>query len=119
MAELFRKKDPRGVEVYASEEQWEHHIVFQHEDMEDNLDAVVQTVLAPDSIYESHDSAPPMDYREVYNKEVKSASYYPRHKYTKVVVSTLGGGAEVITSYPGNSETQGTVGEAVYRAPED
>jgi len=117
MAELFCQRDPRGVKVYASVEQWEQHVVFQHEDMEENLDAVIQTVAAPDSIYESHDSEPPMDYREIYNKEVKSATYYPEHKLTRVVVSTLGGGAEFITSYPGDSETQGTIGEAIYRAP--
>lgn len=118
MAELFRQKDPRGIEVYSSEEQWNQHVLFQHEDMEENLNAVIQTVMAPDSIYESHDSEPPMDYREIYSKEVKTATYYPEHKFTRVVVSTLGAGAELITAYPGDSETQGTIGEAIYRAPE-
>jgi len=118
MPELFREKDPRGVKVYITKAQWERHVTFEHEEMGENLDAIIQTVIAPDSIYESHDSEPPMDYREIYNKEVKTATYYPEHRLTRVVVSTSGGGAEIITAYPGDTETQGTVGEAIYRAPE-
>lgn len=118
MGDFIEARDPRGIKVFCSKSQWEHHIVNNdtgHPIMQDNIDAIIKTIQSPDFIFESHDSDPPLDYREVYSKEVASATYYDKIPYTVVVVSSLGGSAEVITTYPAKKPDGGTRGEAIYR----
>lgn len=76
MSDFIEVKDPRGVKIYCTKSQWNQHIVSEetgHPMMADNVDAVVATISKPDYIYESHDSDPPLDYREVFSKRVESA----------------------------------------------
>lgn len=84
--------------------------------MQENISAVMETLQDPDYIYESHDSDPPLDYREVFSKKVTSATYYSKAPYTKVVVAIVGGSGEVITAYPAKNPFGGTKGEAIYSA---
>ncbi|MDE7011419.1 MAG: hypothetical protein K2O93_09400 [Oscillospiraceae bacterium] len=118
MSDFIEIKDKRGVKIFCSKSQWENHIVSEsgHPIMRDNIYAVEETLRAPDIIYESHDSDPPGDYREVFSKEVESATYHSKQPYTKVVVSVVGGSGEVITAYPAKNPRGGTQGEAIYRA---
>lgn len=120
MSVYFEATDPRGIHVRCTKEQWINHIVDGHSMMEGNEDAIRKTISSPEFIYESHDSDPPMDYREVYSRREESASYYtPTVPYTKVVVSTLGNGGEVISAYPAKNATGGTKGEPVYEWTEN
>ncbi len=120
MSDFIEVKDPRGVKIYCTKSQWNQHIVSEetgHPMMADNVDAVVATISKPDYIYESHDSDPPLDYREVFSKRVESATYYSSSiPFTKVVVSVVGGSGEIITAYPARNATGGTIGEAIYCA---
>lgn len=115
MANIVEGKDPRGVKVYCTENQWNSHVVLNHENMTGNEAAILATITSPLSIYESHDSDPPLDYREIYCKETPMATYYSiGMHYTKVVVSSLGGSAEIVTAYPAKKEEGGTIGEFKY-----
>lgn len=116
MSDIFEVKDKRGIKIYCTQDQWNNHIICGHTIMQENLHAVVETLLDPDYIYESHDSNPPLDYREVFSKQVPGATYYPKVPYTKVIVSVGGGGGEVITAYPAKDPTGGTKGGAIYSA---
>lgn len=120
MPDFILVKDPRGISVSCSVEQWEQHIT-QHSEMVDNVDAIIRTIEDPDVIYESHDSNPIMDCREMYVKEVKTASYYPSVKYTKVITSTIGGSSEVVTAYSSKKKENGRMPgkEALYVASEE
>ncbi|WP_140397170.1 hypothetical protein [Flavonifractor sp. An82] len=119
MAKKFEAKDPRGVTIYCEEDQWTRHIVNPstgHPIMEDNVDAIIETITSPEVIYESHDSLPSLNYREVYCKKSESSTYYfSNAPYTKVVVTTCGGSGEVITAYPARNAEGGTKGDAIYR----
>ena len=117
MPNVISTKDPRGITVSCSCEQWEQHVSL-HSEIAVNMDAVIDTIADPDAIYESHDSKPVMDYREMYVKEVKSASYYPSLKYTKVITSSMGGSSELITAYAAKNKENGSMPgkEAVYIA---
>nr|DAZ35057.1 MAG TPA: nuclease [Caudoviricetes sp.] len=119
MADIISEKDPRGIHVICSERQWAEHIIAGHSLMADNVESVAKTIRDPDVIYESHDSEPPLDYREVYVKKEKSATYYnSKAPYTKVVTSTLGGAAEIITAFNAKSLFGGMIEgeEAIYIA---
>lgn len=116
MSNVVEAKDPRGITVYCTAEQWETHIVAPtgHPMMQDNIDAIVETIESPDYIFESHDSDPPMDYREIYSKATPRATYHRSIPCTIVVVSSIGGSAEIITAYPAKKPDGGTKGEAIY-----
>lgn len=119
MADIISEKDPRGIRVTCSERQWAEHIIAGHALMADNVESVANTIRDPDAIYESHDSDPPLDYREVYVKKEESATYYnSKAPYTKVVTSALGGAAEIITAFNAKSLFGGMIGgeEAIYIA---
>ena len=121
MSDFIEAIDPRGVKIYCTLSQWENHIVADptgHPIMRDNVQAIIETLKSPDYIYESHDSDPPLDYREVFSKEVESATYYSMVPYTKVVVAVVGGSGEVITAYPAKNPTGGTKGKAIYESDE-
>ena len=110
MSDIIEEKDPRGVKIYCTQKQWENHIVADtgHPVMKENLLAVQETLRSPEYIYESHDSEPPLGYREVYSKKVPSASYYSTAPYTKL-----------ITAYPAKNPTGGTKGEPIYENHEN
>lgn len=115
MSEIIRQKDPRGVVVYCEESQWNNHIILNHPIMCGNESSVAETIEEPMTIYESHDSDPPMGYREIYCKETPSATYYSKGlRFTKVVVSTIGGSGEVVTAFPSKSAMGGSIGDAIY-----
>lgn len=118
MSDFIEVKDKRGVRIFCTKTQWDQHIISGsgHTMMQDNVLAVIETLSDPDYIFESHDSDPPRDYREVYSKEVESATYHSKMPYTKVVVSVVGGSGEVITAYPAKNPQGGTKGEAIYSA---
>jgi hypothetical protein len=118
MAELFRQKDPKGVEIFCESEQWEQHVLTGHSMMKDNMEAVISTIASPDYIHESHDSVPPGDYRIVYSKAEESATYYAKTSYTKVIASVCGGSGELITAYASRTAESGTMRdkEAIYIA---
>lgn len=119
MADIISEKDPRGIHVTCSERQWAKHIIAGHALMADNVESVANTIRDPDAIYESHDSDPPLDYREVYVKKEESATYYnSKAPYTKVVTSALGGAAEIITAFNAKSLFGGMIEgeEAIYIA---
>ena len=121
MSDIIEEKDPRGVKIYCTQKQWENHIVADtgHPVMKENLLAVQETLRSPEYIYESHDSEPPLGYREVYSKKVPSASYYSTAPYTKAIVNVIGGSGELITAYPAKNPTGGTKGEPIYENHEN
>lgn len=124
MGNILEAKDPRGVKIYISESTWDEHIIMEptgHPMMKENLDAIAKTIASPEKIYESKDSDPEhLDYREVYVKEVPSATYYnERVPYTKVVTRVLGGSGEVITAFPAKNPTGGIKGDAIYSANDE
>lgn len=89
-----------------------YYIIHRTYCHEDNILAIEDTIRDPDAIYESHDSDPPMDYRELYVKRSELASYANTGTpYTKVVVFSGGGTAEVITTYNAPNETGGTASD--------
>lgn len=120
MDKILVEKDKRGITFSCTTDRWNGHIVQGHSMMANNLAAVAETVRDPDYIYESHDSNPPLNYREVLYKEVPSATYYSdKLPYTTVVASVLGGSAEIVTAYPSKKLGGGTQGEAIFCADDE
>ena len=123
MSNIIEAKDPRGIKISCSKSQWENHIAADtgHPVMaaESNIRAIIETIEAPDYIYESHDSVPSLDYREVFSKKADCATYYSTMPYTKVVVNIVGGSGEIITAYPAKNPTGGTRGDAIYCAADE
>lgn len=108
MGNIFEVKGYRGLKYYCSKKTWEEHVVAGHPMMKDNIPAIIEAVKAPGHIGESHDSDPPLDYREVYSKIVKDATYYDEDSpYTKVIVRIAGGYGEIISAYPAPNPTGG------------
>lgn len=119
MSNIFTVTDRRGIKIFCTQEQWNNHILCGHTMMRNNLPAIIETLKAPDYIYESHDSEPPLDYREILVKETPSATYFPNIPYTKVIVSMGGGWGEVITAFPAKNPKGGAKGEAIYSADDE
>lgn len=121
MDKVFEVVDPKGIRIYCEQSQWEMHIIDRadktgHPIMCDNIPAIEDTISAPEYIYESTDSVPPMDYRIVYIKASPRATYYEKTPYTKVVASVCGGSGEVVTAYNAKKVTGGWKGEPLYYA---
>ena len=118
MGDYIVARDPRGLKVTCSEQEWTGHVILEHSMMEGNESAVQNTISEPDYIFESHDSDPPMDERWVYTKKEAGASYDPKVPNTHVVVGVCGGSGEIITAYPTKNPRSGTIREkeAIYRA---
>lgn len=117
MPNIFEVKDRNGITIYCTEAQWYGHVVENHGIMEHNVEAIIETIKAPEIILPSHDTNPPLDERRIYTKESEIATYHPKVKYTHVIVSVCGGSGEVVTAYPNNSLTSGSSGEeAIYIA---
>lgn len=117
MAYIIDEKDKNGIHIRCELSQWENHIIQGHSMMENNIDAIRETIVDPDYIYESHDSDPPPE-RRIYTKKVSGATYYSsKVPFTHVVVSIDGGYGEVITAYPAKKHYSGSTGEeALYIA---
>lgn len=122
MGNVIETKGFRGLNFYCTESQWENHVIAEptgHPIMKNNIAAIIETVQHPDRIYESHDSKPPLDYRQIYCKEVDFATYHSKAPITKVVVSVLGNSGEIVTAYDSKNYTGGTKGEALYNADDE
>lgn len=113
---MFTVNNYRGVAVFCTEDRWKNHIVAGHTIMEENIEAVKDTISDPDSVYES--SRNPK--REVMFKQSPHSTY---NIYTEVVVeynSSYSGvvSGEVVTAFPNNAE-RGGIGNALYRKSQD
>ena len=86
MPNFFEVVDRSGIKVFCTKEQWDSHVALNHSIMVSNVDAIVETIREPELILPSHDTNHPLDERRIYTKESKSATYYPKLKYTHVVV---------------------------------
>lgn len=100
----------RTVSMYTYERD---HILEGHSSpMADNFTAIYDTIVAPDSVYESGE----FDNREVFFKNSEEATYYPK-LLTKVVVeynnTPMGSDGFVVTAFPTKKEG-GNVGVRVY-----
>ena len=99
----------KGLQVSCSEEQWKEHVVSTHSIMKNNIEAVKDTIIDPDSVYKTNK---PID-REVYFKLSALATYSTKF-YTKVVVEYKNDCGELVTAFPSRSETGG-IGDVVYK----
>lgn len=111
MSDIFTVSNYRGEMVSCSEERWNVHIFENHPIMKENMDAVKDTIVDPDAVYESNTN--PL--REVSFKKSLHSSY---RCLTKVIVeygsyngTTFG---KVVTAFPKETETGG-IGDVVYR----
>lgn len=99
----------RPVSMYTYERD---HILDGHSvPMADNFTAIYDTIVAPDSVYESGE----FDNREVFFKKTAKATYYP-NLLTKVIVeynTPTGSDGYVVTAFPAKKEG-GNVGVRVY-----
>lgn len=117
MGNIIEERDRNGIRITCSDAQWISHIALNHSIMTKNVDAVRETIVDPDYIFESHDSEPPLDERRIYTKEVTTATYHTKIPHTHVVVSICGGTGEVITAYPAKNPRSGSSkGDALYVA---
>lgn len=117
MGNIIEERDRNGIRITCSDSQWTSHISMNHTIMKDNIEAVKETIINPDYIFESHDSNPPLDDRRIYTKEVTTATYHNKIPYTHVIVSVCGGTGEVVTAYPAKNPRSGSLkGEALYVA---
>ena len=117
MGNIIEERDRNGIRITCSDSQWESHVALNHSIMGRNVDAVRETIVDPDYIFESLDSEPPLDDRRIYTKEVTTATYHPKIPYTHVVVSICGGTGEIITAYPAKNPRSGSSkGDALYVA---
>ncbi|MCM1127707.1 MAG: hypothetical protein NC429_14705 [Lachnospiraceae bacterium] len=107
-----------GCTVSCSKSQWDSHIVYEHAIMEDNCEAVKDTLKAPDSVYQSSQNAS----REIYFKASSLSTYKLK---TKVIVEYSPGKkdpttivGEVVTAFP-QKEEKGGIGDVVYKRTSD
>ena len=116
---LFAINNYKGCTVSCSKTQWNSHIITEHAVMNQNEDAVKDTLKNPDSVYKSSQNSN----REVYFKTSIHSTYYPLK--TKVIVEysqskrnpeTIVG--EVVTSFP-QKEEKGGIGDVVYKKTTD
>ena len=107
--ELFSVTSYNGKQVTCSEEQWNNHIAFNHKIMKNNVEAVKNTIIEPDSVYESSQSPK----REVYFKKSLIPTYKDKF-FTKVIVEYKNNAGEVVTAFPQPTESGG-IGNVVYK----
>lgn len=101
MGEFFCVKDPRGISISCSTEQWYEHVVSRREFMRNNVQAVSETLMLPDLIYQD----PKHPNREIYIKSGNMTTRsYGNDLYTHVIVQNVtNSSSELITAWP--SET--------------
>ena len=107
--EKFVVNNFKGVQVSCSETQWTEHVVSAHPIMKNNIEAVKDTIIDPDSVYKTNK---PVN-REVYFK-LSDLATYSTNFYTKVVVEYKNDRGELVTAFPSRSETGG-IGDVVYK----
>lgn len=101
-------ESPIGYKVCVSRNTWENHIITGHKTMENNLEAVIDTIKNPDAIFSSEEWP---DKRHVYFSTSKSATY--KNLYTKVVVNTpdeYNEYGEVVSAWPQKDMSGGIEG---------
>lgn len=93
---IMQTSSPVGYEVVCSQKRFDEHIKEGHEIMANNLEAIKDTIHAPEIVYKSNQQ----DNRDVYFKRSSLSSY---SMYTEVVVElpqknvAVG---EVVTAFP-------------------
>ena len=112
---VFTVNNYRGEAVFCTKERWENHIVAGHPIMEENIEAVKDTISDPDSVYESSK----IPKREIMFKQSPHSTY---KGFTKAIVeySSYSGvvSGEVVTAFPKESE-RGGIGNVLYRNSKD
>lgn len=114
----FSVNNYNGCTVSCSKSHWDTHVLL-HQVMENNENAVKDTIKDPDAVYESKD----YPNREVYFKSSEFSSY--KGLLTKVVVEYSPGiknpqniVGELVTAFP-SKEEKGGIGNVVYRKNQD
>lgn len=107
--ELFSVINYNGKQVKCSVEQWNNHIASSHQIMKNNVEAVKDTIVKPDIVYESNQNPK----REVYFKKSLIPTYKDKF-FTKVIVEYRNNAGEVVTAFPQPTESGG-IGNVVYR----
>lgn len=100
MVEILRIIDPRGKTVILSIEQWENHILDEHQDMIDELPEIENTIKNPYLGLIFSDVL--KDYRNIYYRK-QNESYY-----IKVVVDfAVDGVGAIVTAFRADSCKKG------------
>jgi hypothetical protein len=107
---LFVVKSPLGHDVCCSENNWHNHIARNHAIMCNNLEAVKNTIVDPDAIYQSEE----WPNRNVYFGKSNIATYKDSF-YTKVIVASpneYNGMGSIVSAWPqkdisGNIDEEG------------
>jgi hypothetical protein len=86
--------DPRGITVVCYRSIWDNHIL-EHSAMENNEQAVINTLVSPDVIYGSGD----YPNRDVYFK-IRSGAAFGEKLYIKAVVEINNNAGVLITAFP-------------------
>ena len=109
MGEYISAIDIFGKTVTCSEDQWNNHIVNGHTIMENNKDAVIDTISSPDFVFESSYNSN----RMIFIKNSCSSTYY-NSLLTKVIVqSNNDKEGEIVTAFP-IKKIKGGIGNVVY-----
>lgn len=111
----FAVNNYNGCTVFCSNNQWDTHVVQNHQIMSNNERAVKDTLKDPDVVYESKEYPD----REVYFKSSSYSTY--SGLLTKVIVEYSPGiknpqniVGELVTAFPTPDE-KGGIGDVVYR----
>lgn len=100
--------DTFGIKVTCSETQWNNHIIL-HKVMENNENAVIDTITTPDIVYQSSK----YNDRKVFFKKSSFATYSD-NLYTKVIVGyTLPNEGEIVTAFPVD-DIRGGISNVIY-----
>lgn len=108
MDDIFNVRDPRGINISCSSDQWYNHVVSQREFMRNNLQAVSETLMLPDEIYQD----PKHENREVYIKSGggMNTKSYSNSLHTHVVVENINSSSSVlITAWPSAEIKKGLI----------
>lgn len=105
---IWSGKDYQSRTVSLFEYDRDH--IMEHEIMQDNFTAIYDTIVSPDSVYQSSES----EVREVFFKRSKEANYRAGLLTKAVVEYTMeGGDGYVVTAWPQPKETGG-IGDQLY-----
>lgn len=100
---MFTTTDPLNRKIICTSDTWNNHIVKGHVIMQNNINAVKETIEKPEVIYKSNQSP----VRNVYFSKVPSSTF-PK-LYTKVVVEIdeASNTGEVVSAWPQKSISGG------------
>ena len=116
MNDKFVVNNYDGVPIACSKTVWDEHVIIHHGIMENNVEAVKDTIKDPDTVYQSEEN----ENRKVYFKNSTYSSY---DLLTKVIVEdseTKAGNpkGEVVTTFPTKTE-KGGIADVVYKRTND